>query len=193
MKLPRFAGRLAALGLVAYLALPADALAAQDGGTSVFSVNFGLVFWTWILFLLTLGVLSWKAFPAIRGGLEARSRRIDEEIASARRDRDEARRLLEEHRRQLDEARVEAKGILQEGREAGERLREEILADARKEHEALMEKARREMDREREELVASVRRDAVDLSIAAAERLVSERLDDEANRKLVRDYLSEIG
>lgn len=176
------------------LTLPGTLLAVQEGGGSpLFSVDVGLVFWTWILFLLTLGVLSWKAFPAIAKGLEARRKRIDEEISSARRDREEARRLLDEHQRQLDEARLEAKGILQEGREAGERLREDILADARKEHEALLEKARREMEREREELTAAVRRDAVDIAIAAAERLVSERLDDEANRKLVRDYLSEIG
>lgn len=193
MNLPRSTGRGLVLGLTAVLVVPGLLVAAQDGGTSVFSVDFGLVFWTWILFLLTLGVLSWKAFPAISKGLEARRERIEEEIASARRDREEARRLLDEHQRQLDEARLEAKGILQEGREAGERLREEILADARKEHEQLLEKARKEMDREREELVAAVRRDAVELAIAAAERLVSERLDDEANRKLVRDYLSEIG
>ncbi len=193
MNMPRSIGRGLALGVTAVLVAPGLLLAVQDGGTSVFSVNLGLVFWTWILFLLTLGVLSWKAFPAISKALEARRERIDEEIASARRDREEARRLLDEHQRQLDEARLEAKGFLQEGREAGERLREEILADARKEHEALLEKARREMEREREELTAAVRRDAVDLAIAAAERLVSERLDDEANRKLVRDYLSEIG
>jgi len=179
--------------LAMLLGLPGHVLAAQDGGSSVFNVSFGLVLWTWILFLLTLAVLSWKAFPAIAKGLEARRARIEDEIASARRDREEARRLLDEHQRQLDEARLEAKAILQEGREAGERLREEILADARKEHETLLEKARREMDREREELVAAVRRDAVDLSIAAAERIVRERLDDEGNRKLVRDYLSEIG
>ncbi len=182
-----------AIGLALLLVLPDALFAVEDGELSVFTVDFGLVFWTWILFLLTLGVLSWKAFPAIAKGLEARTQRIDEEIASARRDREEARRLLDEHQRQLDEARLEAKAILQEGREAGERLREEILTEARKEHETLLEKARREMEREREDLVASVRRDAVDLSIAAAERIVRERLDDEGNRKLVRDYLSEIG
>ena len=192
MNLPRSFRRGVSLGLTAVLVAPALLLAAEEG-SSVFNVDFGLVFWTWILFLLTLGVLSWKAFPAISKGLEARRERIEEEIASARRDREEARRLLDEHQRQLDEARLEAKAILQEGREAGERLREKILADARQEHEALLEKARKEMDREREELIAAVRRDAVDLSIAAAERLVSERLDDEANRKLVRDYLAEIG
>ena len=179
--------------LAAVLLVPGPLLAAQEGAPSVFAVDFGLMFWTWILFLMTVGVLSWKAFPAIAKGLESRTASINDAIEGARSDRDEARRLLDEHQRQLDEARVEAKGILQEGRDAGERLREEILTQARAEHEALLEKARKEMDREREALVAEVRRDAVDLSIAAAERLIAEKLDDEDNRRLVRDYMSEIG
>ncbi|MCL7978857.1 MAG: hypothetical protein M8865_03075, partial [marine benthic group bacterium] len=45
-------------------ALP-DAVLAAEGGSGVFSLNLGLMIWTWVLFLLTLGVLSWKAFPAI--------------------------------------------------------------------------------------------------------------------------------
>lgn len=172
--------------------MPADLAAAQEG-IDVFSVDFGLMFWTWILFLLTVAILSWKAFPAIAKGLESRTASIDDAIEGAKSDRDEARRLLDEHQRQLDEARLEAKGILQEGRDAGERVRVEILAQARAEHESLLEKARKEMAREREELVASVRRDAIDLSIAAAERLINEKLDDEGNRRLVRDYMTEIG
>jgi len=174
------------------LAMPAALHAAQDD-INVFSVDFGLMFWTWILFLLTVGILSWKAFPAIAKGLESRTASIEDAIQGAKGDRDEARRLLEEHQRQLDEARLEAKGILQEGRDAGERLREEILTQARAEHESLLEKARKEMAREREELVASVRRDAVDLSIAAAEQLIKEKLDDDGNRKLVRDYMTKLG
>ncbi|MDH3296760.1 MAG: F0F1 ATP synthase subunit B [Gemmatimonadota bacterium] len=178
---------------ISMLALPGTLQAAEEGSTSVFSVNFGLMFWTWILFGLTLLVLWRNAFPAIAKGLESRTASIEDAIAGAKGDREEARRLLDEHQRQLDEARLEAKGILQEGREAGERLREEILAQARAEHEAMLEKARKEMAREREDLVATVRRDAIDLSIAAAERLINEKLDDEGNRKLVRDYMTELG
>ena len=139
-----------------------------------------------------LGVLSWKAFPAIAKGLETRQSNIQAAIDSARSDRDEARRLLDEHQRQLDQARREAKGILQEGREAGERLREEILAETRKENEAMLERARRELAREKDDLLESVRREAVDLSLAAAERLVRETLDDDANRRLVREYIAEM-
>ena len=172
-------------------ALP-DAVLAAEGGSGVFSLNLGLMIWTWVLFLLTLGVLSWKAFPAIASGLEQRQSRIQGAIDSARADREEARRLLDEHQRQLDEARVEAREILAQGREAGEQLRQDILAEARKEHEAMLEKARRELERERDDMMATVRRESVDRASAAAERLNREHLDDEGNRRHVRDYMAGI-
>lgn len=178
-------------GLILIFALP-DAVLAAEGGSGIFSLNPGLMIWTWVLFLLTLGVLSWKAFPAIASGLEQRQSRIQGAIDSARADREEARRLLDEHQRQLDEARREARDILAQGRVAGERLREDILAEARREHEEMLEKARREMAREREDMMATVRRESVDLALAAAERLVRERLDDEGNRRLVREYMAGI-
>jgi F-type H+-transporting ATPase subunit b len=177
--------------LILILALP-DAVLAAEGGSGIFSLNPGLMIWTWALFLLTLGVLSWKAFPAIASGLEQRQSRIQGAIDSARADREEARRLLDEHQRQLDEARREARDILAQGREAGERLREDILAEARREHEELLDKARREMEREREDMLATVRQESVDLALAAAEKLVRERLDDEGNRRLVREYMAGI-
>lgn len=177
-------------GPAALLLLSPAPLWAAEGG--VLSISAGLAIWTWVLFLLTLGVLSWKAFPAIAKGLETRQSKIQAAIDSAREDRDEARRLLDEHQRQLDQARREAKEILQQGREAGERLREEILAQTRKENEELLERARREMAREKEDLLESVRREAVDLSLKAAEKLVRESLDDDANRRLVREYIAEM-
>ena len=48
------------------------------------------------------------------------------------------------------------------------------------------------MAREKDDLLTSVRKEAVDLSLAAAERLLRERLDDDANRRLVRDYITEL-
>ena len=56
----------------------------------------------------------------------------------------------------------------------------------------MLEKARRELERERDDMMATVRRESVDLAIAAAERLIREHLDDEGNRRLVRDYMAGI-
>ncbi|HKK07495.1 MAG TPA: F0F1 ATP synthase subunit B, partial [Gemmatimonadota bacterium] len=108
-------------------------------------------------------------------------------------DREEARRLLERHRKELSEARREAQGIVAESREAAEKLREEMLEQARVEREQLFERARAEMSRERERLAAEVRQEAVDVALAAAERLLKERLDREDDRRLVEDYVSKLG
>ncbi len=183
----------AVVPVLVLLGTPSVAAAQEGGGTAIFSLDLGLIIWTWVLFLLTLGVLAWKVFPAISGGLEARQRKIQEAIDSARQDREEARRLLEEHRQELREARQEAQEILAEGRQAGQHLREEILEEARQEREAMMERTRREMEREREKLREELRGEVADVAIAAAERLLEERLDDEASRRLVQKYVTKIG
>lgn len=184
----------AALAVAAILAAPTLLRAVQEEGAAgaIFSVNLGLVIWTWVLFLLTLGVLAWKVFPFIAGGLEERQRKIQDAIDAAQREREEAERFREEQRRELDEARREAQRIVERSREAAANVREELLAEARRDQEEMLEAARREMARERDQLREDVRRDAVDVAIAAAERLLRERLDDEDNRRLVRDYVTRI-
>lgn len=189
----RAAARAAVLGAACLLAVPALLSAVQEeGGGAIFSVNLGLVIWTWVLFLLTLGVLAWKVFPFIAGSLEERQRRIQEEIDAARREREEAERFREEQRREMEESRREAQRIVDKGREAGENLRQQILAEAREEQQELLRRARQELAREREQLREGVRREAVDIALAATERLLRERVDAEENRRLVRDYVSRI-
>ena len=183
----------AAAGAALLLGTPSLAMGQEGGGSAIFSLDLGLIVWTWVLFLLTLGVLAWKVFPAISGGLEQRQRKIQDAIDAARQDREEARRLLEEHRQELREARQEAQEILAEGREAGQRLREEILEEAREEREAMMERTRREMEREREKLRDELRQESADVAIAAAERLLESRLDDDRSRDLVRKYVARMG
>lgn len=192
----RLATRLATAGGAAILLVlvAADpALAQEAGGSPIFSVDLGLVVWTWVVFLLTLAILAWKVFPQISGSLEERRRKIQSAIDSAREDREEARRLLEEHQRQLEQARQEAQEILEEGREAGEKLREDILQEAREEREEMMERTRREMEREREKLRTEIRQEAVDVALSAAERLMRSEMDRDENRRLVRDYIEQVG
>jgi F-type H+-transporting ATPase subunit b len=65
-----------------------------------------------------------------------------------------------------------------------------MLEKAREEQEELLARARRELEDERQRAVAELRREAVDLSLAAAGRLIRQRLDSDADRKLVSDYLA---
>lgn len=180
---------------VGWLALAPGIVAAQEegAGSAIFSLNLGLVIWTWILFLLTLVILAWKVFPYIAGGLEERRRKIQDEIDEARAAREEAARQREKAREEMEAARREAHELIEKGRSAAEGLRKEILAEAKEQQASLLADARRELEAEREQLREDVRREAVDIALAAAERLIRARVDEEENRRLVRDFVSEIG
>ncbi len=171
----------------------AQELVAEEGGRGgIFSVEPGLLVWTWFLFLLTLGILAWKVFPAISGGLEERNRKIQSAIDEARAAREEAQRLRAEREKALETARGEAQAMIDKARAAAEGVRKELLAETRHQQEALLSDARREIDQERQKLREEIRRDAVEISLAAAERLIRKRLDAEDNRRLVGEYLSEL-
>ena len=99
---------------------------------------------------------------------------VQEAIDTARVDREEARRLVEEQTRELSRARQEAQHLLDETRGAADRLRQELVAGAEAEKADILERARREMDRERQRVLEQLREETVDISLAAAERLINE-------------------
>jgi len=167
----------------------------EAGGESfpLFSLNTGVVIWTLIIFLGLVIVLGKYAWKPILGSLEARERRIQEILDAAARDRAEAEKALEEHRRQLADGRQQAQQLMTEGRQAAERLRQEMLETARRQQDELLARARDDIRREQDAAIQHIRREAVDLSLAAASKLVEKRLDSAEDRRLVQDYLTRLG
>jgi F-type H+-transporting ATPase subunit b len=159
---------------------------------NLFGINAGVSFWTLIIFGLLFLVLAKFAFPPILGYAAAREQRIQETLDEARRQREEAAKLLDQQRQELAAARQQAQALLAEGKHAGERAREELLAKTRAEQEELLARAKQDIARERDRAVESLRREAVDLALAAAGRLLRERVDAPADRKLVTEFLSTV-
>lgn len=158
----------------------------------MFDINLGLTVWTTLVFLALLGIL-WKfAWGPVLGAVEAREARIQGALDRAASEREAAEKLLAEHREQMADARRQAQQLVAEGREAGDRLRQEIEERARNEGRVLIERARETIEREREAAVEMLRRESVELALAAAARLMGERLDEAADRELVAGYLDEL-
>src|SRR5438105_341326 len=106
--------------------------------------------------------------------------------------RAEAARLLEEHKRTIAGAKAEAQEIVARAKAVADKERETLLAKARQEYEQLLDRARHEIEAEKEKAIVALRREAVDLSIAAASKLLEAQLDSETNRKLVIEYLAQL-
>jgi F-type H+-transporting ATPase subunit b len=173
--------------------MPVLLLLLQEGAPadefSPFSINTGMMFWTLLIFGV-LCLLLWRfGWPALLKTVEEREARIARQLADAEKANAEAARLLEEHRQALAQARTEAQEIMTGAKSVAQKEREQLLARTREEQEQLLERARREIDAEKEKAILALRREAVDLSIAAASKLVEANLDSDANRRLVLDYL----
>jgi F-type H+-transporting ATPase subunit b len=167
-------------------AAPAAARAQEPG---LFSINLGLSIWTVVVFLLLVLLLGRFAWGPILGVVEARELRIQKALDESAARHAEALELLEEHKRQLADARRQAGEIVAEGKVAGERLRREIEEKARSEGQAIVESARREIGREKDRALEEIREEAVEIALAAASKLLNERLDGPRDRELVVEYL----
>jgi F-type H+-transporting ATPase subunit b len=166
--------------------------AGHAGPVSPFEVNFGLFFWTWIVFIALFLVLKRFAWPAILKATEDRERQIAKQLSEAEQANAAAKATAEEQRKLLGEARSQAQSMLAEAKVTIEKERASALEKTRQEQEALLERARRDIGEERDRALLDLRREAVDLSLAAAVKLVGERLNREDDRKLVMDYLSSL-
>lgn len=188
-----FAMRTSLLSSLFLVASPAAALAAEtEGKVDLLSPNGGLMFWTLLIFIALLIVLSRFAFKPLLAAVEAREKSLEDVITRAQQDRDAASKLLEEQRQQLDAARAEAQRYIAEGRATAEKLKASMLEETRAQQQELLERARRDIEGEKGRAIAELRREAVDLALAGAGKLISRNLDDASNRKLVEDFLTSI-
>ena len=168
--------------------------AGAEPGTPVspFEVNFGLFFWTWIIFGILLVVLWKLAWPGIIKATEDRERKIAAQLAEAEKLNADARAALAQGQKLQADARNQAQALLAEARAAVEKERASLVDKVRHEQEALLERTRREIGAERDKAVLELRREAVDLALGAAAKVIGTRLDAAADKQIVLDYLAKV-
>jgi F-type H+-transporting ATPase subunit b len=144
-------------------------------------VNFGL-----LLFLLW--VIAYK--PVLRM-LNERKQKIQESLEYAESVKKQAAEQQKEFEQRIAEARREAQAAAALAAQASEKEREAILAQAREEARKLVEQAKEQIEYERKQMLAELRQEVVQLSLLAAQKAVSQTLDEQAHRRLIADFLAQ--
>jgi F-type H+-transporting ATPase subunit b len=159
---------------------------------NLLSPNTGLMFWTLLIFIVLVVILSRFAFKPLTAAVEARERKLEEAIKAAQDDRAKAAEYLEQQRQAVETARADAQRLLADARSTGEKLRAEMLEQTKHQQHELLERARAEIDNERKRAIADLRREAVELALAGASKVIERNLDDQTNRKLVERFLATV-
>jgi F-type H+-transporting ATPase subunit b len=144
-------------------------------------------------FLLFLAIIYFVAFRRIGGVLEERRSRIEQGL----RDADEARREREqaasERLNVLAQARTEAEEILSRAQKVADESRERDMAETRAQLEQMRNQASADIATQKERAISEVRAEVADLALAAASRVVGETLTSAREKRLVEEFLTEVG
>lgn len=148
--------------------------------------------WIAVAFVLFIGAAGRPIFRAVTKMLDERGAKIGSDLDEARRLREEAEALLAQYRKKQEEAARETAEIMTRGREEAEIFRKEAAANltadlARRERMALDKITQAEA-----QAVAEVRAQAVDLAVAAAEKILQQQMTGPRAGNLIDQAIGEL-
>lgn len=149
---------------------------------------------TWVaLAFIVFVVLVWKPTQkAILSVLDDRSARIRKELNEAEKLREQAQALLAQYETKYRDAMKEAETILAHARDEAQRLSQQAARDLETSLKRREELALQRIAQTEQQAAAEVRGAAVDVAVAAAERLLREKLDGAKADALIDQAIKEL-
>jgi F-type H+-transporting ATPase subunit b len=167
-------------------------LPLADSGSWLITPDVGIMFWTLLVFGISLFILNKAVFPRIRDALDTRQRAIEESIDTAAKLKTDADEVLAEYRERLKEARVQAEQILERARTTAEAAERRALEEASSKRDELLEQTRRDIEAETRRAISAIRAEVANLTILATEKVTRKHLTDDDQKRLVEEALSEL-
>ncbi len=143
--------------------------------------------------IIVIGLLYKLLYKPLLKVLDERDGKIDGQLKNAESAKQEAENMLSEYKSQLSKAQQEAQGILENAKKMGADTREQIVSEAREEAGKTLEKAKKEIEIEKTKALGEIRSEATTLAVLAAGKVIKKELKPEDHKKLVEEFVDEVG
>ena len=145
----------------------------------------GLFFWAVITFLIVFVILRWKAWGPLMDALDAREKQIQESLNQAEKMIQEQENSAQENEAILVKAREEAKNIVTQAKDAGDKLKHKFEEDGRTKYEELVENASEQIHAEKQKALNDIKNMVAKIALDASEKIIKRNLDSEDNKKII--------
>lgn len=160
---------------------------------SILTPDFGLLFWMLLAFLIVFFLMAKFGFPVITKMVEDRKNYIDQSLQKAHEANERLASIEQESERLLNEARMRQAEILSQAKATGDSIVSEAREKAQNEGAKLLQEAKAQIAVEKENALRDIRQTVADLSISIAEKVVRQKLADNAEQqKLIENMLDEV-
>ena len=159
-------------------------------GISDLGINLPVLIANIVNFTVLLIILRLVAWGPITKMLDERREKIQaglEASTQAQTQAAESERLIAE---QLEAARREGQQMIAQSQDIANRIQADARTQAQADAEATLARARNEIQLERDTAIADLRKEFADLTISAAEKVISTSLDKPAHQRLIEEALA---
>jgi F-type H+-transporting ATPase subunit b len=152
---------------------------------------------TFLVSIITFLILFWLikrfGFEPLAKMLEQRRVHIETQISEAEKNRAEAEALLAEQRRLLEEARQEARRLIESAQTRADEQARQIVAEAQAEAQRILEEGRQVIERERTEALGAVLERVSQLTVELATQLLREHATPQVHEEMLREAEKRLG
>jgi len=145
-----------------------------------------------LAFAITVLCLRKWLFVPVSNMLEQRKSEIEQEYINAEKDSMDAKNMKMEYEEKLSKCDLEVRERLSDAAKEAQKIADKTLSDAALEVKRKKLFAEEEISREQKKAFAEIKSVIVDLSISTASKVVSEDLNDEKHRNMVKEFISDI-
>lgn len=142
-----------------------------------------------VLFLL----LSYLLFNPARDLLKKRQEKIESDISTANKDKEDALALKEQYEAKIRQVEKESEEILASARKKAMSNETQIIADAKTEAARIIEQARVEAKLEKEKAADQMKQQMIEIASVMAGKVVASGIDTTVQNSLVEETLNEVG
>lgn len=158
---------------------------------TMLDVNIWNVIWSAVNIIILFILMKIFLFKPINKIMDERTRTIQDDLDSAKKAKEDAEELKQQYEDSIDEAKDEANKILMKAHEDAEAEKAAIIQRSQEEADEIVSAANKTIENERKRVLAQAQTEIADLAIEAASRIIGANVDDEKNRRLVDEFLSE--
>ena len=159
----------------------------------LFTPEFGLVFWMFVVFALLFFILAKYAWPFIVKSLEERADLIDKGVLYAQNAKEQLDNAKAEAEKYIAEAQMKQAEILREAAKMKSQIIEHAKSAASVEAKKVMDAAKLAIEQARKESELQFRNEVSAFALSIAEKMVRKNMaGDKAQTELVDKLLNEV-
>src|SRR6187402_3296013 len=149
----------------------------------------GLLFWTFLIFVLFWMLVGKFAFRPIKDALKKREDDIQSALDEAKKAKEEMAQLNNDNQRLLNEAREERAKLLREAKVTGDQLISDARNKAKQEAQKIVTDAMQEIENQKNKAIVEVKNQVGQMSVDIAEKLIRQQMGQTQEQKNLVDKL----